>query len=101
MKGSGFFRRVGGAALGLLAMGGLKPRPIVTSSSAVHATVPSGQTRAPRSQMTASQQRMREHRARGALRSYLSSQVIPPFKFAHGRTMVARYRAPIHWRTVG
>lgn len=91
MKGGGFFRRAGAAALGLLSMGGLAPRAIASSTSAVRATASTGQTKAPTSQVTASQQQARHLRSRNVYHSYLSSRVIPTFKFCHGRTMVARY----------
>jgi hypothetical protein len=91
VKGGGFFRRAGAAALGLLSMGGISPRPLAVSNSSVRATAPTGQTKAPTSQVTASQQQVRHIRSKNVYHSYLSSRVIPPFKFCHGRTMVARY----------
>jgi hypothetical protein len=92
VKGGGFFRRAGMAAIGLLSLGAFKPQPLVTTSSSVSARVPSGQTKAPTSQVTRSQQARLNIKGQSVWRSYASSQVIPPFKFCHGRTMVARYR---------
>jgi hypothetical protein len=91
VRGGGFFRRVATSAVGLLSLGGLSPKPIVTSTSAVTARTPAGQSKAPTSQVSASQLQVRHIKGRTMYRSYLSSRVIPPFKFAHGRTMVARY----------
>jgi hypothetical protein len=92
VKGGGFFRRAAIATLGVLSLGTFKPQPLVSTSSSVSARVPSGQTKAPTSQVTRSQQARLSLKGRSVWRSYASSQVIPPFKFCHGRTMVARYR---------
>lgn len=101
MKGGGFFRRAASVFVGLGALVGAKAQPIVSTTSSMHATVPSGQSKAPQSQTTRSQQVRKQFRAYGGYRSQQSDRVIPPFKFCHGRTMVARYRAPVPWKAVG
>lgn len=99
--GNGFFRRAATALVGLAGLVGAKPQPIVSTTSSMHATVPGGQTKAPQSQTTRSQQQRQLFRSFGGYRSQQSDRVIPPFKFCHGRTMVARYRTPMRSRNVG
>jgi hypothetical protein len=70
--------------------------PIASSTGAKAAHVPTA-AEVRRLRSTAS----RADLLGAAYRRAINSRVIPPFKFCHGRTMVARHRAPIQWRTVG
>jgi hypothetical protein len=92
MKGAGFFRRVFSASLAFAGMGGLKPQPVATSHSSVQANVPQPTRQAPTpTGISVRKMQDRVIRSSNVWRGYARSHVIPPFKFAHGRTMVARY----------
>jgi hypothetical protein len=91
MKGGGFFRRVVTASLAFAGVGP-RPAPLAVSHSQSQAQVPQAPTKTPApAGISARDMQNRVIKRSNVWRSYVRSHVIPPFKFCHGRTMVARY----------